>query len=350
MEFVSRFADNPIITPADVKPSTEGLEVICAFNPAAVMHHESYLLLLRVAERPIQEPGYVSVPVVDDTSPNGLTIQRFRTDDPDLDFKDPRLFTYRGKTYLTSLSHLRLARSGDGYHFSVDDQPTVWPQGPYENFGIEDARITLIDGKYLINYTAVSSEAGVCPSLAITTDWESFDRLGVILPCANKDVCIFPEQFDGKYVMRHRPIPGSLTSPSMWTAESSDLIHWGGHTHLMSPRYGMWDAERVGAGAPPIRTDRGWLEFYHGCDDRTIYKVAPLLTDLEDPHRILVRGEPMLEPTASYELDGFLGRVVFHNGLIQKPDGTALLYYGAADSVTCGCQVNVNEVVQSLTG
>jgi beta-1,2-mannobiose phosphorylase / 1,2-beta-oligomannan phosphorylase len=143
---LTRYADQPILRTADVKPATEGFEVLGVFNPAACRFGDEILLLLRVAEAPPPERGWLHVPTV--TMQNGeptLQVRQFRRPADD---HDPRVVTIDGQTYLTSLSHLRLARSRDGVHFQVDDKPFLFPARPDEAFGIEDARITYVDGYY----------------------------------------------------------------------------------------------------------------------------------------------------------------------------------------------------------
>ena len=162
-----------------------------AFNPAACIVNDEVLLLLRVAEAPTAEKGFITVPLIDDQDgvPT-LTVKRFP--EPDEPY-DPRVVTLQGKVYLTSLSHLRLARSHDGIHFTIDEKPFLFPARMDESYGIEDARITFLEGKYWITYTAVS-EHGPGVGLAVTTDFKTVERVGLILPPPNKDVALFPQK------------------------------------------------------------------------------------------------------------------------------------------------------------
>src|SRR5690606_33859353 len=135
---------NPILRPKDVPPSRDDYEVIGVFNAAATRFGDDIILLLRVAERPIQhDPNAIRVPVLD-TSTDPVTFGElvWSRDDPDLDASDPRGVRYKERHYLRSVSHLRIARSRDGYRFAVDPDPALFPATPYETYGLEDPRIT----------------------------------------------------------------------------------------------------------------------------------------------------------------------------------------------------------------
>ncbi len=135
----------------------------------------------------------------------------------------------------------------------------------------------------------------------------------------------------------------------MWLARSPDLRHWGGHQKLIDVRPDCWDCVRVGAGAVPFRTAKGWLEIYHGADKNNRYCLGAVLLDGDDPARVLARSaEPLLVPEAPYELKGLLGNVVFTCGAITSNPDEILLYYGAADSVTALVTTSVDEIIGSL--
>lgn len=347
MKMIERFANNPLFTPADIKPSHPELRVVCAFNPGATVFDGRRLLLVRVAEMAVDEPGYVGTPVVDLES-GSISIKRFRKDDPDLELLDPRFFRHKGEMYLTSLSHLRVATSEDGVAFQVAETPTLAPENRYETFGVEDARITHLDGQYYVNYTG-ASELGVVTMLARTRDFQTFERMGVVFAPDNKDMALFPEKIDGRYHAFHRPAVKHLGAPSIWLASSDNLLDWGAHHFVAGPRAGRWDSERVGANSSPIKTDAGWIVLYHGSDHKTRYCVSAVLTDLEEPWRVISRpAEPFLVPEESCETHGFVPNVVFHNGTIDLGNGELELYYGGADEVTCGARVRLSDLLNYL--
>jgi predicted GH43/DUF377 family glycosyl hydrolase len=344
---IQRFPNNPLISPKDVKPSRSDFEVLCAFNPGAASYEDRKVLLVRVAERPLQEKSYISTAVIDGVT-GELKIMRCPLDDPALDARDPRIFCYQGVTYLTSLSHFRTAISEDGKSFIIDSKPSLEPSGPYETYGIEDPRITKLEDTYYINYTGVS-ELGVVTCLARTRDFRAFEKLGVIFGPDNKDVAIFPEKIAERYYTLHRPAAKFVGSLAIWLASSDDLLDWGRHQAVIGPRRGQWDSQRVGAGAAPIKTPAGWLELYHGCDENTRYCTGALLLDLEKPWRVIARSrEPLLIPEAPYEREGLLPNIIFHSGLIDNGDGTLDLYYGGGDLQTCGCRVSVQDILGTL--
>jgi predicted GH43/DUF377 family glycosyl hydrolase len=271
-----------------------------------------------------------------------------KLDDPDLRMDDPRAFLYKGQVYLTSLSHLRLATSADGHRFRVAERPTLMPATPYETYGIEDARITQLDDWYYVSYSGISPR-GVTTCLARTKDFARFERLGVMFAPDNKDIAIFPEKIGGRYFAFHRPAMKHLGAPSMWLASSDNLLDWGRHEFVIGPRPGLWDSERVGCGAAPIRTAAGWLELYHGANEKVRYCSGAVLLDLDRPWKVIARSrKPCLSADAPCENQGLMPGVVFHNGLVDNGDGTLTLYYGAADDKVCGATVRVADIFASL--
>ncbi|MFD1141297.1 glycoside hydrolase family 130 protein [Larkinella insperata] len=324
-----RLSDQPILTAADVKPSHPQFQVMGAFNPAACWFGDEVLLLLRVAEAVEAQPGKIHVPVVQ--AQDGqfqLIIKSFS--EPEGDY-DPRVLQIDNQAYLTSLSHLRLARSKDGINFTVDEKPFVFPERTDESFGVEDARITLLDGKYWITYTAVS-ENGPGVGLAVTTDFVTLERKGMIIPPPNKDASLFPQKINGYYYMLHRPMVSDIGKPSVWLARSPDGIHWGDNQFVFGAAGSEWEYLKIGAGPEPILTDEGWLVCYHGASVGHEYSLALALLDRDDPSRVLDRSTvPLLEPELEWERVGFFPNVVFSNGWVKMPDGRILVYYGAAD-------------------
>jgi len=346
---LKRLDANPLLSPADVAPTRSDLEVLCTLNPAAVRFAGQVLLLVRVGESAIQTQDTVAC-VHYDAEADEVKIGRIPRDAPDLEMSDPRVFLYRGRMLLSSMSHLRIARSDDGVGFTFDPAPAIFPSTPYEAYGCEDARITFLDGRYYVTYTAVS-DRGVSVAMASTEDFVTFQKHGVIFPPYQKDVCIFPERVRGKYVCRHRPFKSQFNPASIWTAYSPDLLCWGRHEMTLAPTPGTWESERVGCGAPPIRTDDGWLEIYHACDVGGRYALGAMLSDLEHPQHVLTRSSrPVLEPAREYELRGLYGNCVFSNGLIADEDGTLRVYYGAGDRICAAADTTVQEMVDAAKG
>lgn len=245
---------------------------------------------------------------------------------------------------MDNISRFGYAWSSDGLSFERLNIPVYEPPGgdEFERLGCEDPRITEIDGTFYVVYTGASiypaaemrpPTFGVGPpwrcrvSMISTTDFKDYTRHGVILPeFDDKDAVLFPEKINGQYVMYHR------IWPDMWISYSEDLIHWHDHKLLMKPAPGEWDSDRIGAGAPPIKTERGWLNFYHGTDHNRCYRLGVFLSDLTDPSKIIGRSaEPIMDPEEAFECIGCVPNVVFTCGVIDRVD-QYLIYYGGADS------------------
>ena len=346
---MKRYSKNPVVTPEMVKPSARGYRVRGAFNPGAVRHEDETLLLLRVAEDCPADTAEVAVPIVELTDSGGAPgVLRLRRDDPDVRLKDTRGVVYKGQDYLSTLSHIRIARSRDGLHFTVDEAPFLFPSNPQERYGVEDARVVRLDGDYYINYTCVS-EDGWSTELARTDDFRHIERLGIIFDPEHKDVCLFPEKVNGLYAALHRPNNSGFGKPSIWYADSPDLLHWGNHRCIARPRNTIWEEMKIGGGAPSIKTPHGWLQIYHAKGHDQVYSLFALLLDLNEPWRVIRRGNvPLMTPETDSERNGFFGNVIFCNGIVQPDDDRLLLYYGASDETTCLCETTITDVLASL--
>jgi predicted GH43/DUF377 family glycosyl hydrolase len=332
---VNRSKSNPIIAPDMVKPSRTGFKVDGTFNAGVSDCDGEIVMLLRVAESAVSSSdNEINVPMLAEHRGSwDVTTKSFRRDDPRYDFSDARTIVLKEDTrqaYLTSMSHLRIARSTNGTDFVVDDEPLIFPDNRNEAYGCEDPRITLIEGVYYINYSSVS-DLGISTSLARSADFKSVEKLGVIFGPDNRDVCFFSERINGFYWALHRPAPSHLGKPDIWLAKSPDLLHWGDHCPMARDSSNDWEGMKIGGGAPMIKTRKGWLQIYHGVDKSQRYCLGALLIDAKDPTKIIGRTRrPILEPTEPYEVDGYFGNVVFCCGTIVR-DNVVHMYYGAAD-------------------
>jgi beta-1,2-mannobiose phosphorylase / 1,2-beta-oligomannan phosphorylase len=343
-----RSEKNPIIMPENVMPSRPGFKVACVFNCGVARFNGETLLLMRIAEIPVNnDPKKELAPMLDEKTCK-LVVKEFDRADSSIDFSDPRSIRTSLTFYLTSISHFRIARSKNGIDFEVGKKPAMFPENKYERFGIEDPRITRIGEKYFISYSAVSDITGITECLASTTDFIEFTRHGVIFMPDNKDVSIFPEVINGRYYALSRPAPGEFGIKDMWISESADLFHWGNHTRLMGTREDYWDNQRIGCGAVPFRIEEGWMEIYHGASVDNRYCLGAVLLDADDPHKIISRSEkPVIEPEMDYELNGFFGNVIFTCGALYE-EGKVKIYYGAADTSIAYAEIILDDILKQM--
>jgi predicted GH43/DUF377 family glycosyl hydrolase len=255
--------------------------------------------------------------------PNGMTLLLCRVEDR------------RGH------SHFCAARSINGVDgWMIDDEPTLRadPENhPEELWGIEDPRITYVAelGQYVIAYTAFS-RGGPGVALAVTKDFKSFERYGLVMQPDDKDAALLPRRMHGSFALIHRP--ATDLSANIWISYSPDLRNWGGHKVMLPARRGAWwDANKIGLGPPLIETDRGWLMLYHGVRRTAagaLYRLGAALFDLDTAEHCLLRGDSwFFGPEAVYEREGDVGYVAFPCGYTLGADGDTInLYYGAADT------------------
>ncbi len=292
--------------------------------------------------------------------------------------------------YDTYISRIGLAISNDGVNFErKNENPVIEPQDDYDRWACEDPRVTKIDDTFYITYVALSVRIreGGKPTyeiihnlnsqtaLVTTKDFVKFERHGIITPknSDNRDVVIFPEKIDGKFVILHRPhrwcknwfkdpkskkidvaIPVPFEElphrPATWIAYSSDLKSWSNCELLI--RSSHENDEKTGPGAPPIKTDKGWLLIYHHVKKdekgRIIYTAKAALLDLKNPSKIIAKiPYPILFPKEEYEVKGDVNNVVFPTGVLVK-DGELFVYYGTADKYCGLATIKLDEIIDEL--
>jgi len=276
----------------------------------------------------------------------------------------------RGNVYIfyravgeDGISRIGLAMSQNGLQISERfNDPVFSPANESEKRGCEDPRLISMDGRIYMLYTAYD---GITPQIALASiseeeliahDWAKWHRHGLLFPgLSNKDAILYPERFNGKIALYHR------IAPSIWITYSNSLeTPWPkeGHKIIMGTRSGMfWDAVKIGAGAPPLKTKFGWLHIYHGVDYAFTYRLGIFLTDLHDPEKITYRSpNAILEPETSYEM-GLSGKswvpnVVFTCGAVPTVDKKVLdendeilVYYGGADTVIGVASAKLKDII-----
>jgi predicted GH43/DUF377 family glycosyl hydrolase len=252
----------------------------------------------------------------------------------------------------TGRSIIGFAESEDGFNFTVRPEPFMVPSkepvfGEYEAFGVEDPRITYLEGEYYITYSAYSQH-GVRIGMAKTSDFGSVERVALITQADYRNTVIFPEKIGGRYVKLDRP-HSDISPWSIWISYSPDLRHWGDSRLIMKPMPYHWDEMKIGPGAPPIRTNKGWLSIYHGVFPTMaghVYRLGAALHELDDPAQILGVGDRwILQPEDPWEITGYVPNVVFTCGAVPEDDGTLKLYWGGADKVMCAGTAIIDELV-----
>jgi predicted GH43/DUF377 family glycosyl hydrolase len=256
---------------------------------------------------------------------------------------------------MRGFSHQTVARSPDGFtNWQIDSKPTLEAntESQEERWGLEDPRIIWLEEQkqFAITYTSFS-EGGPTVSLAITKNFKTFARLGGLLPPEDKDACLLPRRFNGRFALIHRPIVRG--EAHMWISFSPDLKHWGDHRLLVRTRSGYWDCHRVGLACQPIETSEGWLAFYHGVRNTAagaIYRVGVVLLDLEEPWKVLRRSDEwILGPREIYERVGDVGGVVFPTGVtVHRETDRINLYYGAADYTVAVATASLSKVLEYI--
>lgn len=234
---------------------------------------------------------------------------------------------------LDLISRIGYAVSQDGVSWNRTCHPALKPETEGELQGVEDPRVTEIDGVFYMAYTAFSGsgslDKALTPMFAKSDDMLSWERIGPLVKGENnKDHFLMPKKLNNRFVAFHR------RWPDIWIAESEDMIIWPEEAMklIMSPRPGSdWDSESIGGNGPPIETEYGWLTFYHGYAEDRIYRFGVALLELEDPTNVINRPRDwILEPKERWELQGNVPNVVFScaNILIGNQ---VWIYYGGAD-------------------
>jgi predicted GH43/DUF377 family glycosyl hydrolase len=264
----------------------------------------------------------------------------------------------------TGISHLTVARSADGIgDWQVEAEPLLEPQLGIasEEWGFEDPRASWVEEleRFVVSCTTYGP-AGPAVYLALTRDFTTLERHGIVMPPEDKNAAILPERVDGKWILFHRPTGGNRITqaggvhPGIWLSRSSDLVSWSPPERVMQPRSGAWwDSARIGIGPPLLKTEHGWLLVYHGVKEMVggaIYRVGAALLDLHDPTRVIARSPNwILSPREPYERTGDVPNAVFPCGLIHdEASGELRLYYGAADTSICLATAQLDELLASV--
>jgi len=298
---VKRFEGNPVLTGKDFP---DEYSILHCFNSGAVKFRGRYLMLCRLEDAALRPYFWV-------------------------------------------------AESDDGFNFKPRSEPVSMPSdnpafAKYASINYYDPRITEIDGTHYIMH-ACHSKHDCRLSLLKTNDFETFEWLGYVSDPGNRNGILFPEKINGLYARLDRP-QTSWDGGNMWISYSPDLIHWGQSDCVLENSSVRWAWCKVGGGCPPIKTEHGWLNLFHGvrtqCKSHYVYQSGVCLHDLEDPKKIIALSEkPILTPTTDYEMTGQTPSVCFITGAILEEDGTLKVYYGGADTVMCAGTTRLDTLI-----
>jgi len=279
-------------------------EVLYVFNPGAIRHNGEYLLLMDV-------------------------------------------------TTLDDIHRLWLAKSKDGHNFTIDPEPVRWPapDPTHPEISTYDPRITRIGDEYLILYASDLSQNDVRIGIVKTKDFRSYERVCIASELGNRNGVLFPEKIGGLYMRLDRPFGNELSPCYMWASYSPDLVFWGKSQPVTYQGRPFLDGYKMGAGAVPIKTERGWLEIYHKVSQTCngfIYRLGACLLDLEDPSRVIGYSKDfLLWPEHDYEMQGRVMNVVFTCNALLEDDGSVKIYYGAADTNICLAEGRLGEIIDA---
>ncbi|HEY3322107.1 MAG TPA: glycoside hydrolase family 130 protein [Planctomycetota bacterium] len=259
-------------------------------------------------------------------------------------------------------TNLGLAFSKDGIKWVVQPKP-CFALADQEVSRAYDPRLTVIDGRCYMCF-AVDTKHGLRGGIAETEDFERFEILSLTVP-DNRNMVLFPERLGGKFVRLERPFPvysrGGQDRFDIWISDSPDLRYWGNSQLLLGVEDVPFANNKIGPGAPPVKTSKGWLTTFHAVDLdpargkngwepswKKRYTAGIMLLDLHDPKEVIgISKEPLLVPEAPYEIGGgFRNDVIFPGGMILEDSGEVKIYYGAADTVECLATADVGDLLK----
>lgn len=294
---LKKYENNPVMSPEKMP-----IDVLYTFNPGAIKHNGEYILMMDV-------------------------------------------------TTLDDIHRLWIARSKDGINFTPDPEPVKMP--PVDPFHPEmntyDPRITKFGDEYIIIYASDLEQNDARLGIMKTKDFETFERITTGSELGNRNGALFPEKHNGLYFRLDRPFGNEQDPCSMWMSFSPDLVYWGNSRPVYYKGKPFLDGHKMGAGAVPIKTDKGWLEIYHTVSTTCngfIYRLKAALLDLDEPWNIIGHSDFILWPEHDYEMKGRVMNVVFTCNAIPEPDGTVKIYYGAADTNIGLATGKIDELVE----
>ncbi len=271
------------------------------------------------------------------------------------------------------------------------EEPILVPEYQYEKHGVEDPRVTFLDGKYYMMYTAYDGRSAVV-AYAVSNDLKNWVKKGLISPQMSydeaedifrdsgvnegykffeemfrytrsdkvklweKDTMLLPKKINDKYVLIHRVMPGiqicyfddfeQLLTQQFWKNYLKTLAKW----VIMEPKFD-YEKAYIGGGCIPLETDEGWLMIFHGVkieNEIKTYSASAALLDKNNPQKVIGRlSYPLFYPEEKWEIEGAVNNVVFPTGLSRNGDELSI-FYGAADDVVGVRKVVLSELLKEL--
>ena len=317
---IKKYAQNPIMSPI---PDNDW-EDRCVLNPAVIYdeEHEEFVMVYRAAGNDVRHQIKLGLA----TSKDGIHFTRMS--------KDPIFEGRHDEPDGGCVEDPRLVKLGDMYYLIYAARAYApgqyWlPEASFPPIYLDE---TDLRGEEIPAY---AKENITVSCLAATKDFRIYKKFGRITEARvdDRDVFLFPEKIDGKYVMISRPKfkDAPVKMPSIWISFGDDLLEYDKPELLMTGEE-WWETQRIGGGTPPIKTDKGWFMLYHGVDDKGVYRVGAVLMDLDDPRKLIARTRNwIMEPDQDFELCGIYEGCVFPTGTVVK-GGTLYIYYGCADT------------------
>ena len=320
-EVIKRYPQNPILSKKDIPYSAE-----CIFNAGVARWRGKYVMI-------------------------------FRND-----------YGYR-QSWVFDGSNLGLAFSDDGVNWKAEPTPfmTLDMLNNSEYTRIYDPRLTVIDDCLYVCF-ALDTKHGLRGGIGtVREDFSGIDIISLSLP-DNRNMVLFPEKIDGMFVRIERPFPvysrGGKDCFDIWISKSPDLKFWGDSELLLAVENVPYANDKIGPGAPPVKTEKGWLTLFHavdidqsrgknGWEDKWTkrYTAGIMLLDLNDPNKVVGMSKlPLIAPEARYETsEGFRENVIFPGGMIAEDNGEVKIYYGAADTCECLATAKLSDLLSLCT-
>ncbi len=253
-------------------------------------------------------------------------------------YEDGFVGVFRGEQ-TNGVPHIYFGRSDDAINWSFDSEKINFVDENGETFMPRyayDPRLVKVEDTYYIMWC--QDFYGAAIGIAKTTDFKTFTRLENPFLPFNRNAVLFPRKINGNFVMLSRPSDSGHTPfGDVFLSESKDMEFWGRHRHLMSTTNNWWENTKVGGGAAPIETDKGWLMFYHGVTNTCngfVYSIGAAILDIDNPSIVRHRcARYILTPEEWYEERGFVPNVCFPCATLHDSEtGRIAIYYGCADS------------------